>query len=484
MLRVDSLLQALFSSEALPDGHCSKCAERVGKWRCNECFQRPLLCRACMRQTHMDNPFHRIEVWTGTHFRAAELWEVGVYIQVRHQNETHLCQYMQWQKVTLEGFQKVKDKQHDIFQSTTIPGKDKHDIDVHDELAKDAAYMSYLDQLYEGTSELENGADIVLEEDDEEGAEDAEADIMNGEVYANGFGHYMDRNQGEPQSGKGTYGPAQGPSQTLYPNGPVQTQTPHPNGMAQTVNPNGLLHTPHPDNPVQSPHPDGPAQTPHPDGPAQTPHSDALNNTYVRVIHTNGVHHLALVTCSCSGLNTLPEELIHSGFMPTSFKRVRTIFTLAVLDLFRYSNLEMKASAYQFFQMLRRVTMPMAPAQVVNFYHELRRLSHLWRWMKKLKWAGCGHKKGIGKSPDLGIFCPACLQAGINLPDDWMNDVNHWVYRHSFVADGNFKADHVRQKKAALDVWLLDGGGMMTKRDECNAFLRTATERSTVSVGK
>ncbi len=58
---------------------------------------------------------------------------------------------MQWQKVTLEGFQKVKDKQHDIYvtlQTPTIPGTDEHDINVHDDLAKDAAYMLYLDHDY------------------------------------------------------------------------------------------------------------------------------------------------------------------------------------------------------------------------------------------------------------------------------------------------------------------------------------------------
>ncbi|KAF8164789.1 hypothetical protein B0H34DRAFT_670799 [Crassisporium funariophilum] len=44
--------------------------------------------------------------------------------------------------------------------------------------------------------------------------------------------------------------------------------------------------------------------------------------------------------------------------------------------------------------------------------------------------------------------------------------------------DGNFKADHVRQKKDA-DVWLIDGGGMFPKRDHYFAFLARAIERFT-----
>ena len=104
--------------------------------------------------------------------------------------------------------------------------------------------------------------------------------------------------------------------------------------------------------------------------------------------------------------------------------------------------------------------------------------------MKKLKWAGFGHKEAdpMNVTPgELGIFCPACPQPRINLPDDWKMDQNRWVYKHFFVADGNFKADHVRQKRVAPDLWLSDGGGMMTHQVEYKEFLQTAINRLTVS---
>ena len=56
-----------------------------------------------------------------------------------------------------------------------------------------------------------------------------------------------------------------------------------------------------------------------------------------------------------------------------------------------------------------------------------------------------------------------------------------FVYRRIFVADGNFKADHVRQKDRDGDIWLLDGAGMMPNRKEYSTFLKSAKERSTVS---
>jgi hypothetical protein len=50
-----------------------------------------------------------------------------------------------------------------------------------------------------------------------------------------------------------------------------------------------------------------------------------------------------------------------------------------------------------------------------------------------------------------------------------------------FVADGNFKADHVRQKSDRENVWLSEGGGMVPKREEHLSFLKTAKVKHTVS---
>ena len=110
--------------------------------------------------------------------------------------------------------------------------------------------------------------------------------------------------------------------------------------------------------------------------------ANALNNSYVHVVHTNGIHHLAMVTCQCQGEHQIPLDLVTSNLLPTSFTKICTLFTTQLLDHFRLCNLELEALAYQFYQLLRHVTLPMRPAEVVNLYHELRRMSHLWHWMK------------------------------------------------------------------------------------------------------
>ena len=72
--RIDEVLQAIQAREALPVPNvCAECSESGAIWRCDDCVGAKLLCRFCMRHSHSSNPFHRIECWTGTHFRKAAL---------------------------------------------------------------------------------------------------------------------------------------------------------------------------------------------------------------------------------------------------------------------------------------------------------------------------------------------------------------------------------------------------------------------------
>ena len=147
------------------------------------------------------------------------------------------------------------------------------------------------------------------------------------------------------------------------------------------------------------------------------------------MVHTNGVHHIALITCECHGCNELPIDLATCRLLPASFQHIRTLFSMQLLDHFRLANLEMKASAYQFYQLLRRITLPMAPSQVVDLYNEFRRMSRLWRWMKKLKWSGFGHNNrrvDDVQDGELAIYCPSCPQPNINIPADWKDDPNRY----------------------------------------------------------
>ena len=72
----------------------------------------------------------------------------------------------------------------------------------------------------------------------------------------------------------------------------------------------------------------------------------AIPDNYVRVVHSNGLHYIPLVTCHCRNIDGPHLDLFAAQLLPTSFERIKTLFSVQVLDLFQLSNLELKALAY------------------------------------------------------------------------------------------------------------------------------------------
>jgi hypothetical protein len=403
-----------------------------------------------MRHSHRHSPFHRIECWTGDSYRRASLWEVGIYILVPHNGPDAICPGLDFQINHLEGLQKEKDnleqsKLGHLTQrwSTGLPtaaasplGSDL-DMDMTEadtgepetweqEAMSDTEFQKWLDNLHEHSDE-----DEFMDGEDAEDGERGEQDVEGLHPYL-GAGKEAGINEAGVTEPTGT----------------------------ETSDVDMSWSTP------------------------QRPAADGLNNTYVRAFDINGIHHLAMVTCNCHGQEQVTLDLVACRLLPASFTRIRTVFTASLMDYFRLCNLELKASAYQFYNLIRRLTRPLGNSEIVNLYNEFRRMSRLWRWMKKLKWAGYGHNpQNPENAPpgSLAIFCPTCPQPGRNLPEDWKKDPNRWVYRVVVAADGNFHADHVRQKKND-DFWLIDGGGMFPKRDDYFKFLADAIEKFTVRV--
>ena len=62
------------------------------------------------------------------------------------------------------------------------------------------------------------------------------------------------------------------------------------------------------------------------------------------------------------------------------------------------------------------------------------------------------------------------------------NAFHRFVYRRMFVADGNFKADHVRNERAIGDIWLSEGGLMDPVEADYRAHLKNAADILTVGL--
>jgi hypothetical protein len=229
----------------------------------------------CMCITHRQNPFHRIECWTGTHFHQAELWEVGTYLLVQHQTDQPICHTLHFQMKYLETFEEMKDKAEQELANWEANGW--HQPYSHqsasaaasgpsfdsglaaglasgltestpNEIRADAAFFNCLDALsHQGKSSMEHVQDNLqdfFDGDDECEVEHADEDL-------HGFEPYLpDRMQVN------------------------QTMELEPTTMLPTAD--AKLAT-------------------------MLPIADALNNSYICVVHMNRIHHLAMVTCHCQG---------------------------------------------------------------------------------------------------------------------------------------------------------------------------------------
>jgi hypothetical protein len=308
-----------------------------------------------MRHSHTPAPLHRIEQWNGSYFRPASLWEVGTYLLVPHHDKEGLCATLQFQKTFLERQQLRVDEEEQTKlrnnrnnSGTTAPDRgpttgagavaenQETDEDANmswrDEANADAIFEAELDNMLHNNSTTDN----IWDENPD--SEDAATDIHM-EEYLGPFKESLNPNSG----------PVPGPDIVLESGS---------NGNS------GSASTPElgPDN-----------------GPDSPPTADGLNNGYVRVVHTNGIHHIGLVYCSCNGHDKIVLDLFASRLLPTSFVRIRSIFMAQLMDRFRLCNLELKASAYQFYQLIQRLTLPMRKSKKVDLYHEFRRMSRLWR---------------------------------------------------------------------------------------------------------
>ncbi|KAJ3555786.1 hypothetical protein NP233_g12126 [Leucocoprinus birnbaumii] len=66
---------------------CSCGSGGSAQYRCLECFHSIPVCSSCIQRQHVQHPFHRIQLWTGTHFKKSSLHELGFTLYLGHGGE-------------------------------------------------------------------------------------------------------------------------------------------------------------------------------------------------------------------------------------------------------------------------------------------------------------------------------------------------------------------------------------------------------------
>ena len=126
------------------------------------------------------------------------------------------------------------------------------------------------------------------------------------------------------------------------------------------------------------------------------------------VLHTNGIHEVAVQYCGCS--RTIPPhiQLLHRGFYPSSQKNVRTCATFSLLDLLHKLALTTQSSTYDFYRGLEKLTNSTGVTVPKSRYCTLFRINMQWRHLKLLKWGGRGHDSAgvlATRAGELAVLC-------------------------------------------------------------------------------
>ncbi|KAI6153270.1 hypothetical protein BKA82DRAFT_4011589 [Pisolithus tinctorius] len=196
---------------------------------------------------------------------------------------------------------------------------------------------------------------------------------------------------------------------------------------------------------------------------------------YLTVVDVTGVHFIVVNWCECETAEARYIQLLRAKLFPSTFEKPSTAFTFAVLDDFLRDNLECGTSGMNYYSKLRRITSSVFPHLVPVRFGILVPSVGISEGSIRIDTVSfyglCGN--GDTSSYLNGMDSagqPACPQPGINV--DTNEDLDHWRFTRTVVMDGNFKAEHMHERKSEDQVQLMDGLGYMVTNPNYADYLK------------
>ncbi|PBK66203.1 hypothetical protein ARMSODRAFT_1021793 [Armillaria solidipes] len=180
------------------------------------------------------------------------------------------------------------------------------------------------------------------------------------------------------------------------------------------------------------------------------------------VLHTNGIHKLAVDFCSCEDRLPARLQLLRAELFPSTVDEPKTCATFRLLEEYQAMSQAGKISAYEYYQGLVHLTdatgMNLPKMHYKNFIRMIRQFAHI----KLMKYAGRGNvKDGIATTPPggLAIVCPACPRPRVNLPPNWQSAPPelHFLYLVILAVDANFRLKNLFRSSQEKDPGLHTG---------------------------
>ncbi|KAH9478965.1 hypothetical protein JR316_0009428 [Psilocybe cubensis] len=187
--------------------------------------------------------------------------------------------------------------------------------------------------------------------------------------------------------------------------------------------------------------------------------------------------------CNCSRAIPHHLQLLRRGLYPASQITIKTCASFELLTLLHKLALTTKASTYDFYRCLEKMTTNTGMNTPPSRYRALFQMVLQWRHLQMLKWAGRGHDpSGAAGTADgeLAIKCPSCPHPEINLPDDWESapDDRKFLYMLIVCMDANFRLKNQLVSNYSQDPGLGIGMAYMLPRHRYEQYVASrATDK-------
>jgi len=221
------------------------------------------------------------------------------------------------------------------------------------------------------------------------------------------------------------------------------------------------------------------------------------------VIHTNGLHEVAFNYCGCSRAIPQHLQLMRRRFYPASQMVIRTCASFEVLDILHKFSLTTKASTFDFYRAIEKLTSDSGLAVPSYRCRVLSRILLQWRHLKLLKWSGRAHDPaGVDATlpGQLALRCPSCPYQGINLSDEWedsppekrsvvfglvkfacSNNAYSYLYMPFICMDANFRLKNQLVSNYSQDPGLGIGWAYMLPRQPYEDYVLSQAKDEDVS---
>ncbi|KAG0696153.1 hypothetical protein DFH29DRAFT_984710 [Suillus ampliporus] len=203
----------------------------------------------------------------------------------------------------------------------------------------------------------------------------------------------------------------------------------------------------------------------------------AFNNDFT-LIDTNGIHEIGLDFCGCEAAERHTKQLLRTAWFPATSTDPRTAATFRILEQYHLLSFESKASGYEFYHSLARLTDNTGLQPRKDRYEAFMRIVREWRHLKMLKRAGRGYDPAGVENTESGecaMLCPACPQPGRNLPENWDKapKETRWLYGLFLAIDTNFRLKRRMVSKDSADPGLGRGWAYFVEETAYKKFIRS-----------